>query len=288
MDSFDDLLEPSMRALEENPFDDPFAKRSNSPDPWSNYTQPVTTPDSNDVDDSDYGQGRSTPTGSFVTADQDERVENLSNTIPDPLDATAQADNETELAAQFGPHLTSSFIESIPPNFSQIETIRPTLPEELEPSIPAPSSFLQPAPLPPAHSDSTTSSFTSVVSDSPSPSVFAQVTSPLDSPASSSIGRSFAGHAPSGETFGGWRAAQDSWVNTPITGPSGEDSDDDKPIGRAIRPVAEPSPVSSPRLLSLWRFLTDCRPHQKRLHLCHEQRMDFNLCLSYLLKTHRK
>ncbi|KAI9458113.1 Vps5-domain-containing protein [Russula earlei] len=39
MSGFDDLLQQSSRALEENPFEDPFARpRSGSPDPWSNYT----------------------------------------------------------------------------------------------------------------------------------------------------------------------------------------------------------------------------------------------------------
>ncbi|KAF7430895.1 Vacuolar protein sorting-associated protein 5 [Pleurotus ostreatus] len=35
MDGFDDLLAPSRSVLEENPFEDPFGKRSNSPDPWA-------------------------------------------------------------------------------------------------------------------------------------------------------------------------------------------------------------------------------------------------------------
>lgn len=35
MEGFDDLLAPSRSALEDNPFADPFAKRSNSPDPWA-------------------------------------------------------------------------------------------------------------------------------------------------------------------------------------------------------------------------------------------------------------
>ncbi|KAF8659901.1 hypothetical protein AX16_001785 [Volvariella volvacea WC 439] len=35
MDGFDDLLAPSRSALEDNPFADPFAKRSGSPDPWA-------------------------------------------------------------------------------------------------------------------------------------------------------------------------------------------------------------------------------------------------------------
>lgn len=37
MDGFDDLLAPSRQTLEQNPFEDPFAKRSNSPDPWASY-----------------------------------------------------------------------------------------------------------------------------------------------------------------------------------------------------------------------------------------------------------
>ncbi|TFY66263.1 hypothetical protein EVG20_g4834 [Dentipellis fragilis] len=46
MDSFDDLLRQSTRALEENPFDDPFAKpRSGSPDPWaSTFLQTSAAP----------------------------------------------------------------------------------------------------------------------------------------------------------------------------------------------------------------------------------------------------
>ena len=38
MDGFDDLLAPSRDALE-NPFENPFAKRSSSPDPWSSFGQ---------------------------------------------------------------------------------------------------------------------------------------------------------------------------------------------------------------------------------------------------------
>jgi sorting nexin-1/2 len=39
MSGFDDLLQQSSRALEENPFEDPFAHpRPRSPDPWSSYT----------------------------------------------------------------------------------------------------------------------------------------------------------------------------------------------------------------------------------------------------------
>jgi hypothetical protein len=38
MDGFDDLLAPSKRALEDNPFENPFAQhRSSSPDPWASF-----------------------------------------------------------------------------------------------------------------------------------------------------------------------------------------------------------------------------------------------------------
>ncbi|KAI0305858.1 Vps5 C terminal like-domain-containing protein [Multifurca ochricompacta] len=44
MSGFDDLLQQSSRALEENPFEDPFARpRSNSPDPWSTYNPQSVT-----------------------------------------------------------------------------------------------------------------------------------------------------------------------------------------------------------------------------------------------------
>jgi hypothetical protein len=35
MEGFDDLLTPSRNALEDNPFADPFTRRSGSPDPWA-------------------------------------------------------------------------------------------------------------------------------------------------------------------------------------------------------------------------------------------------------------
>jgi sorting nexin-1/2 len=39
MDGFDDLLAPSKRALEDNPFENPFAQhRSGSPDPWASFS----------------------------------------------------------------------------------------------------------------------------------------------------------------------------------------------------------------------------------------------------------
>jgi sorting nexin-1/2 len=253
MDTFDDLLEPSRRALEENPFEDPFAKRSNSPDPWSSYAhQADVYPDSTEIYKSEYEEAKgSTPTGSFVTADQDERVESSSVSTSDPLDAAGQPTDEDDVVARSGIPRSPGFMESVPQNFSEIETIRPTLPEELEPSIPAPAYFLEPAPPPPTsltpHKPiSTASSSTSIGSASPSASAFARVTSPLDSPASLGVGRSFASLALGGETVGGWQSPQ-SPLDAPHTpAPNADDSDDDKPIGQSVR-QSEPlmsSPVS--------------------------------------------
>jgi sorting nexin-1/2 len=64
MSGFDDLLQESSRALEENPFEDPFARpRASSPDPWSTYTRPPAALDSPafEYDTSGFG-GVSAPT----------------------------------------------------------------------------------------------------------------------------------------------------------------------------------------------------------------------------------
>jgi sorting nexin-1/2 len=256
MDSFDDLLEPSMRALEENPFEDPFAKRSSSPDPWSSFSHRPATPPTgaNVIHESEQG-GSTTPTASFVTAEPDERAGGSpSVNTSNPLDAsTAKPTDLDDEPVITDSHRSRGFRESIPPGFSETKTIRPALPEDLEPSIPSPS-FLEPPP-PPAPKLVATSSSTSIVSASPSTSAFARVTSPLDSPASSTIGRSLTGLALGGETIGNWQGAQSSWANSPVP-PSAEDSDDDKPIRQSIK-SAEQSASShvSSYAYALPRFL---------------------------------
>jgi sorting nexin-1/2 len=256
MDTFDDLLEPSRRALEINPFEDPFAKRSNSPDPWSTFAHqpvsPIIISDSQALQESEYEAGSgTTPTGSFVTAERAESVEESASIgSPDPLDAaTQQHVGIEEYSVPDSGSRSPGFMESIPPTFSEIETIRPSLPEELEPSIPAPSFFESTSLIPPTSSNLTkpvsSSSSTSVGSSSPSASTFARVTSPLDSPANSGIARSFADLALGGESVGAWQGAQSSWASPHIQGPGADDSDDDKPIRQANRlsePQA-PSPV---------------------------------------------
>ena len=261
MDTFDDLLEPSRRALEINPFEDPFAKRSNSPDPWSTFAHqpvsPIIIADSQALQESEYEAGSgTTPTGSFVTAERAESVaESPSIDSPDPLDAATQqhVGIEEYSVPDSGSRRSPGFMESIPPTFSEIETIRPSLPEELEPSIPAPAFFESTSLLPPTSSNLTkpvsSSSSTSVGSSSPSASTFARVTSPLDSPG---IARSFADLALGGESVGAWQGSQSSWANPNIQGPGADDSDDDKPIRQANR-LSEPQAPSPVRPFVLIR-----------------------------------
>lgn len=56
MDSFDDLLAPSRQALESNPFQDPFGKRSSSPDPWASPFAQHSNPEHNAFADHDAHQ----------------------------------------------------------------------------------------------------------------------------------------------------------------------------------------------------------------------------------------
>ena len=106
MSGFDDLLQQSSRALEENPFEDPFARpRPASPDPWSTYTHQSAAPDSPafEYDTSGFG-GVSTRTQAHEFHDDTlspSAVEShafVTPTIPsDPLDsANLPADDETE------------------------------------------------------------------------------------------------------------------------------------------------------------------------------------------------
>jgi sorting nexin-1/2 len=243
MDGFDDLLEPSRRALEENPFEDPFSKRSSSPDPWSSYSHPVVTTfgQTESLNTEPEPTSGTTPTGSFVTADQDDRPDHANLPGPsDPLDASAPDAEEEHVDHRPG------FLESLPPGFSEIETIRPTIPEELEPTIPA-SAFHEPEP---SHSRASTStqalssaSSPSMVSRTPSAGAFARATSPLEPTASLSIGRSFASLTLGGETAGGWQEPATAGTHKSTQGLS-EDSDDDKPIGQTIRPSESSMPVS--------------------------------------------
>ena len=142
MSGFDDLLQQSSRALEENPFEDPFARpRANSPDPWSTYTHQPAALDSPAIeyDTSGFGGVSTTPTQALESHDESaspsaspSAVEShafvASTTPSDPLDsANLPADDETEHATKptTSPRL-SSFMENVgrvpPPILSQPST----------------------------------------------------------------------------------------------------------------------------------------------------------------------
>jgi sorting nexin-1/2 len=252
MDGFDDLLAPSRRVLEDNPFADPFAKRSNSPDPWA-------SPFANGQLADDYGQSTTPTAESYVATDTYESSlgsSDIAGSAPpvpsDPLDSATQAadeENEQESDKPRGRSTSSSrtpgFRESVAPAFSEIATIRPTEPEEPEPPALTPVEQYRSSPPPrKADSPSTTPSSpvsqeshhtkrssqggSRVVSPSPSTSKTSEFVSPLEkSPIG--IDHSIAGLSLGGEALGGWQSEQAGW------GAQDDDSDDDKPISQTVR-----------------------------------------------------
>jgi sorting nexin-1/2 len=248
MDGFDDLLAPSRRALEDNPFEDPFAQpRSNSPDPWASYSH---NPEHNPFYQEEASEHYAEP---------EPELGPVSNT--DPLESATV--NELEPPSPDTPTVKPpGFRESAP----SPELRRPPLPDpELEhthPVSPIPKQSTSPSPPPaskyfpsfsPTHSPRPTSSF-----GKPN----GAVVSPLDEASSTSgFENSFASLALGGESLGGWQsAAQSTFVN----GPSGpvsrepsldEDDEDNRPVLQPPRPKSyEPVTVCSTYSSKFCRF----------------------------------
>ncbi|KAF7356550.1 Beta-glucan synthesis-associated [Mycena venus] len=242
MDGFDDLLTPSQSALENNPFADPFAKRSSSPDPWSS---PFARQASSDVFEYHQEVERAT------TPPLEEETETPAadeNAPLDPLDSAAHAEDEPDPLDSRSP----GFRESVPesePGFSEIATIRPTEPEELQSSIPVPEEELTtpartvtPTPATPPPPRVLSESTPSLPHVPPSPSE--RGWGPLDSVG---MTRSFPNLALGGGESAqpDWGGEQDNWSNdrTPPTRlPTEDDSDDDKPVLQTVR---QPPPERS-------------------------------------------
>jgi len=270
MDGFDDLL--SRSALEANPFADPFAARSPSPDPWAtpfaSSTQTESAFGSSDhfASDDTYGSGLYTPTS---TGFEDAKPP---ASPPLKLQETSDDDDDDQ---PLGAKLRSpGFRESVQP-FSETETIRPehieepfktTTVNEPEPPAPAPSAVITTTPAsPPLAVDTdhtgtieSTPSFDSAITSGPGSRL---VVSPLDG--SPNLTQSF-----SGLGIGGRDQFADGWGSStttthahieptpwqpdpdmlPIVKPaqpppppaqhpdiSLEDSDDDLPIAQRLR-----------------------------------------------------
>ncbi|KAJ7116045.1 Vps5 C terminal like-domain-containing protein [Mycena epipterygia] len=228
MDGFDDLLAPSQSSLEDNPFADPFAKRSASPDPW---TSPFARQQSSDA--YEYQEPPTTPPVDDETPAVDD------NAPLDPLDSAAQTEDEPDpLAGPLSPR-TPGFRESVPesdPTFSEIATIRPTEPEELQSSIPAPEEPATPArtvtPTPATPPPRLSESAPTL--PPPSPDRWG----PLEQ-STAPIHRSYPNLALGGESVQAeWQGEQENWSNdrTPPTRlPTEDDSDDDKPVLQTVR-----------------------------------------------------
>ncbi len=115
MDGFDDLLNPSRQALEENPFADPFLKRSGSPDPWAT---PFASTDH-------ASEGFGSTAEHFATEPTFEsRCSRICPTssvndnayISDPLESATQHEEEEEDNKPLGSLRSPGFRESVPSN----------------------------------------------------------------------------------------------------------------------------------------------------------------------------
>ena len=218
MDGFDDLLAPSRDALERNPFADPFA-RSNSPDPWNNYTvsssSQVPTDDtstsvfSSDVrsttptlDDPDFaGASTSAPDGGFTAyvppADPLDSAKALQNDEPEPEHAQEREPvTPTEHAPLESPR-TPGFRESVSTTVE--DALAPVQPAPTEEHHTPPRAVSPPlivrvdpplAPSSPPPKSPTGSASTSIIGHAPSSSA-ASIVSPSSTPLSAPITRQF-------------------------------------------------------------------------------------------------
>jgi sorting nexin-1/2 len=182
MDGFDDLLSSSRRVSNDNPFDDPFAKRSSSPDPWAN---PFAQAQTSSAYDSPSGFG--TPSGYDTPVFQDKQDINVSqetasqpqDNSSDPLKAEALSEEEPvkgHVSVDVEDHTpTIPLDENQPLSPVGFRQIPPLALEEEEVAAPQVEKPREPAPV--ITSPPSTSSIAALVSPT-SPAV----TSPPSSP----------------------------------------------------------------------------------------------------------
>jgi sorting nexin-1/2 len=231
MDSFDDLLEA-------NPFADPFAKRSNSPDPWASpfaagqgssqsYEQPTIT-DSSSHEPSSH----TSTTGDGAVID-------------DPLDSESLAHSEEGVISDIGIVRSPGFKESFDvdnTSFSETATIRAAHSDIAE--IPPAGEAEEHVTEGPGDGVSTSAfhTFDGLPPSSPSTSD-SHFTSPLQPSSPSTIERSIANLSLGGESNGGpwmtehakWSSESSSLVAPPKSPVDDDDSDDDKPIRQTLK-----------------------------------------------------
>lgn len=276
MEGFDDLLAPSRSILEENPFEDPFAKpRSGSPDPWSSFAQQQhPLPSHSDIDyfKSGFEDYPSTTqaTESYFESDHAHSEQSSAAVPADPLDAatvTAEDHEDEQSASHSDAHLdtTTSRTHGFGIFTSSAEDQPQTV---VEPRSDSPLHEEVP-PIPPA--DEAGAAVTSSLRvEEPTPSQLLSpqeptssatsperaIVSPLDQRSPPNIDRAFASLALGGESHGGWQAgwgshdhaATTTILSPPVTTASDDDDDDDTPIGQTARFRNAGSPrVRAPR-----------------------------------------
>ncbi|KAH7890823.1 Vps5 C terminal like-domain-containing protein [Phlebopus sp. FC_14] len=266
MDGFDDLLS-SRNELEENPFEDPFSKRSNSPDPWSTFAQQDHQPEPETHYfkygfEDEHSAIPTTPPETYSTANDGQ---NDQNSLPpvDPLDAAAvTADHDEEQHSGHGGALAVATTSPRKPGFgmftSSPEQPTKTIEEgEPEPADKVPHGTDEPPPtMSPPRTEEAHPSQTSTFSPAEPSSPPQSVVSPPDQREAANFSHSFPGLALGAEPQGGWQSA---WANVdhvstvmpaaPSTNTDDDDDDDDTPIGQTarFRSAERPSiPFSSP------------------------------------------
>jgi sorting nexin-1/2 len=269
MDGFDDLLAPSRKALESNPFADDFGGSSSS-DPWAS---PFGAPSHDDpFSSSAFGRDHEDPYGvssnpyADLTASSahleeqepgpreeivepetrvktEEQVEEVVQEPSDPLDSVAVAGpDDEEDNRPLGILRTPGFKESVAAPLS------------------TPSPVQAPSPIVEGTTPKPTVASPSEIQAQQSSAI---VVSPLEGP-SDVLENSLAGLSLGGESLGGlggWNTqTHDSWGQTelppppPIATPTtttqaaDEDSDDDKPINQTLKRASQDDthpPISS-------------------------------------------
>ncbi|OAX41529.1 Vps5-domain-containing protein [Rhizopogon vinicolor AM-OR11-026] len=243
MDGFDDLLAPSRSVLEENPFEDPFAKRSSSPDPWSSFSHQPTEPGPTHNDFDYYKTGfedepeRSTSptptTESYVTGD---RGHSDQNSTADPLDAaavTAEDHDDEHSTAAVSPRKPGFRVSTY-----SVEEHTTTVSETHSGSSAHDDEKLIRAATPPHQEQSPTSPTTFPSAEVANPPYTSQLEQSFPPVVDQSLGSVIVG----GDSHRGWQSdwgANDqlSPIHSPIVNTTieEEDDDDDKPIGQSAK-----------------------------------------------------
>lgn len=254
MDGFDDLLNPSRHALEDNPFADPFLKRPSSPDPWATPFASTDTSGGFGSTSDHFGAESTYQTTSheFSLSSTEER-----HPTPDPLDSAAQNEEDEEDNKPLGNLRSPGFRESVPSPapFSETATIRPTNEEGAHTHAESSSSASFHIPTQvistPARgltSISATSSAAAAQPQAPSRTSSGFASPPQSATESNfksplepfgGLEQSIAGLSLGGEAAGGWQAEETPWQTETFSPPrptaqAEEDSDDDKPILQSV------------------------------------------------------